>query len=198
MTTPRDVDPSGKDQIRQMLDKSDRKAEEELSREEFQRKQNEELTRLLRLLPFQIFLLVADADEQIDPKEVARFKAFLSERKKHCSNSYSLRIFHQTVVNYGVLTNRYYSGKIKKDITLVEKAMHYIRMCVSKEMAQKIFDDLIALAAAIAEASGGFMGMTSSISKEEEEMLHQLEEIVDRVNEQVMEGSGYKENNLTI
>lgn len=165
--------------LEQMLDQSSQKASKEVARQELTEKQNLELKRLIRLLPFQIFLLVADADDKIDPKEVGHFREFLSNREKHCSNSYTRRMFHATVVNYSGLTNRYHGGYIKKSFEMVEKTMRYIEMCVSPRMMNDICSDLRDLAKTVAEASGGFLGVTSPISKEEQAVIDQLDLIFD-------------------
>lgn len=133
--------------------------------------------RLLRLLPFQIFLLVADADGKTDTKEVAGFREFINQREKYCSNPYTRRMFHSTVVNYPALTNRYLSGSLKKDFKIVQNAIHYMQICVSSRLMADICKDLKQMAVAVAEASGGFMGMTSPISSEEEAVLKKLDKI---------------------
>lgn len=140
-------------------------------------KQNVVGKRLLRVLPFQIFLLVADADGKTDNKEVTQFKEFLSKRKEKSSNPYTQRMFHATVVNYTALTNRYLNGSIKKDFKVVQKAMAYMQICVSSRILAEICHDLKDLATAIAEASGGFLGMTSPVSEEEELVLKKLDKI---------------------
>jgi len=133
--------------------------------------------RLLRLLTFQIFLLVADADGKTDTREVAQFKDFLARRKERSSNPYTQRMFHSTVVNYASLTNRYLAGSIQKDFEIVKKAMAYMQSCVSSRIMAEICNDLKGLAVSIAEASGGFLGMTSPISAEEELVLKKLDKI---------------------
>ncbi len=163
--------------LQQMLTKSNEKASSKIARDQLIEKQNVEMKRLFRLLPFQIFLLVADADNKIDPKEVAQFREFLGKRGKHCSNQYTRRMLHSTVINYTALTTRFQGGHIKKDFQLVEKAMGYVAMCVPPKVMAAICKDLKDLAVAIAEASGGFMGMTSPISKEEQEVIDTLESI---------------------
>ena len=89
-------------------------------------KQNLAGKRLLRQLPFQIFILVADADGKTDKKEMAQFRNFLNQRELHCSNPYTRRMFHATVVNFTSLTNRYLAGHIIKDIEVVKKALNFI------------------------------------------------------------------------
>ncbi len=176
-----------------LLEKSTEKAVKAVSKNELIEKQNVEMKRLLRLLPFQIFLLVAHADGEIDSKEVSRFKELLNHRKNLCTNQYTLRMFHATVVNYSALTNRYYGGHIKKDFEIVEKAMNYVRMCVSERMVIKICDDLKKLAIGIAEASGGFLGVTSPISKKERAVIDKLDSIfqqtIDEADEVIEPGS---------
>jgi len=169
-----------KPNLEKILDKSTEKATAIVDKDILIEKQNIEMKRLLRLLPFQIFLLVADADGKIDPKEVAQFKEFLNQRERRCSNTYTRRMFHATVVNYTALTNRFLGGHIKKDFTIVEKVMNYVQLCVPFKTMSEICQDLRELAVAIAEASGGFLGVTSPISKEEDEVLKKLDEIFDR------------------
>lgn len=164
-------------ELEEMLQESDVKASAEIAKIELVEKQNIEIKRLMRILPFQIFLLVADADENIDPKEVAGFKDFLIHREKHCSNSYTRRMFHSTVVNFSALTARYHGGHLKKDFKLVQKSMDYIVKCVPQKIVADICKDLSDLAVKIAESSGGFLGVTSPISKEENEMIEQLNQL---------------------
>ena len=146
-------------------------------------KQNLVGKRLLRLLPFHIFMLVAEADGKTDNKEVAQFREFLNRREKHCSNSYTRRMFHTTVVNYTALTNRYLGGHIKMDFKIVQQAMKYMEIAVSQTTMKEIVKDLKELAVAIAEASGGFLAMTTPISPEEGKVIKKLNEIFDQAIE---------------
>lgn len=163
--------------LEKMLEKSSEKAVSTITNNLLKEKQTLEYKRMVKMMPFQIFLLVADADGKIDPKEVAQFREFLSKREKHCSNQYTRRMYHSTVINYSALTNRFHGGQIKKDYDVVEKAMDYVAMCVNPRVMAAICNDLKDLAVAIAEASGGFMGVTSPVSKEEEEVIKNLERI---------------------
>ena len=146
-------------------------------------KQNIVGKRLLRLLPFHIFMLVSEADGKTDNKEVGQFRDFLNQREKHCSNAYTRRMFHTTVVNYTALTNRYLGGHIKKDFKVVQQAMNYIQICVSKKTMSEICKDLRELAVAIAEASGGFLALTTPVSPEEDKVIKKLNEIFDQAIE---------------
>lgn len=166
-----------KPDLEKILEQSSATASANVEKNQLLEKQNAELKRLIRLLPFQIFLLVADADHKIDPKEVAQFREFLSRREKHCSNAYTRRMFHATVINYTALTNRFLKGQIKKSLPLIEKTMNYIQICVPQSVMAEICADLRELAVAVAEASGGFLGMTSPISKEEEQVLATLDSV---------------------
>ena len=65
-------------------------------------------------------------------------------------------------------------------MAVVEKAMGYVQLCVSRTVMTQICQDLKELAVSIAEASGGFLGVTSAISKEEQAVLDKLNEIFDR------------------
>jgi hypothetical protein len=135
------------------------------------------MKKALHRLAFQIFLLVADADGKIDSKEVTLFRDFLKKRADNCSNKYTRRIFHSTVIDYSVFINQYHQGKIKKDITQVEKVMTFVQKCVSPDILASICRDLTGLAKAIAGASGGFAGITNPISKEESNVIDKLEKI---------------------
>lgn len=163
--------------LNQLVNKSSDKARKAAEKSQLIERQNSEMKRLLRLLPFQVFVLVAGADDNIDPAEVSGFKEFLNQRKKRVSNQYTLRMFHATVVNYTALTNRFYQGQIKQEFDNIEKVVKYMQLCVSQEMMTKICDDLMELAKAIAEASGGFLGMTSPINKQEQAVLDKLDSI---------------------
>ena len=177
MTENTSKSPEDKTELEQIQDQSTVKASAKVEKKLLIEKQNIEMKRLLRILPFQIFILVADADGKTDNKEVAQFREFLTQREKHCTNTYTRRMFHSTVINYTALTNRYLGGHIKKDFSIVEKAMNYVRICVSQKVMTDICKDLRELAVAIAEASGGFLGMTTSISKEEEIVIEKLDKI---------------------
>ncbi|MCG8332907.1 MAG: hypothetical protein MJE63_00190 [Proteobacteria bacterium] len=163
--------------LEKMLKESSEETAATIAKKQFKEKQTLQYKRMVKMLPFQIFLLVADADGKIDPKEVAQFKEFLSRREKHCSNQYTRRMYHSTVINYSALTNRFQGGHIKKDYNVVKNAMDYVAMCVNPKVMLAICDDLKDLAVAIAEASGGFMGVTSPVSKEEKEVIKSLEGI---------------------
>ncbi len=175
--------PEEKADVDKVLDESTAQATEKVDKKILRAKQNAEMKRLLRLLPFQIFILVADADGKIDQKEVSQFKEFLGHRAKHCSTTYTKRMFHSTLVNYSDLTNRYLGGGIKKDIGMVQKAAGYIQMSASEKVRNAIFKDLKELAIAIAEASGGIMGLTSPINKKEEAMIEEINMAFDQANQ---------------
>jgi len=148
----------------------------ERKRIKFQKYQKD-MKKSLHRLAFQVFLLVADADGKIDTKEVAMFKDFLKNRADNCSNKYTQRIYHSTVIDYSILIDQYHKKKIRKDITQVEKVMAFVQKCVSQRVLASICKDLSELAKAIAEASGGFGGITNPIGKEEAEIIAKLKKI---------------------
>jgi hypothetical protein len=62
--------------------------------------------------------------------------------------------------------------------TLIESWIHYIKgLCelLGEADRRKLKDDLVSRARAVAEAAGGFLGLTSRISPEEKELLRLLE-----------------------
>jgi len=180
MAEETEIPPKVKSDVEKIDEQSSAKAIEKVDKNILINKQNLVGKRLLRLLPFQIFILVADADGKTDTKEVAQFRDFLNQREKNCSNPYTRRMFHATVVNYSALTNRYLGGHIVKDLKIVQKAMAYMQMIVSQTIMSEICKDLKELAVAIAEASGGFLGMTSPISEEEGVVINNLDQIFEQ------------------
>ena len=140
-------------------------------------KYQREMKKALHRLAFQIFILVADADGKIDAKEVSLFRDFLKHRADNCSNKYTQRIYHSTIIDYSILIDQYHKKKIKKDITQVEKVMGFVQKCVSPIILTSICKDLNELGKAIAEASGGFGGLTNPISKEEADVIAALKKI---------------------
>ncbi len=175
--------PEEKSDIEKIDEESSAKAIKKVDKNILINKQNVVGKRLLRLLPFQIFILVADADGKTDTKEVAQFRDFLNQREKNCSNAYTRRMFHSTVVNYSALTNRYLGGHIVKDFKIVQQAMKYMQMVVSQAIMSDICKDLKELAVAVAEASGGFLGMTSPVSDEEAVVIEKLDQIFQKAIE---------------
>lgn len=153
----------------------------------FIQQQNKIMKQLLRRLAFQIFLLVADADGKIDPKEVAQFRKLITQRERYCVNKYTRRIYHETVVNYSTLLGHYHTGRIKKNFNQVIKTMAYVQMCVTPETMAEFCNDLDELAVAVAEASGGLIGLKSSISQEEQKVIDKLRAIY---KESVQEAKG--------
>jgi len=151
------------------------KAKIQDEKEKLRADKTDEVQKLLKSLPFQIFILVADADGRIDHKEFTGFKEFLRGRAKNCSSTYTKRMFHSTLVDYSDTTKRYLEGGIQKDIQLVFKAIEYIQKYTSEEVMIAIFKDLKELAIAIAEASGGILGITSPICKKEAAILSQMD-----------------------
>lgn len=141
------------------------------------KQQNKIMKQLLRRLAFQIFLLVADADGTIDPKEVAQFRKFLTDRQNTCHSKYTKRIYHSTVVNFSTLLGHYHTERIKKDINQVSKTLGYVELCVPPDTMAEICHDLEQLALGIAEASGGMLGLRSPISKAEQDVIDQLKEV---------------------
>ena len=156
-------------------------------------KQIKKLKIFLNRLPFQIFLLVADADGTIDSKEISLFNKILHHREDKCSNPYTRRIFHATFVNFKPLQEMYLAGKITKDIKEVEHTVTYIQQCVSKTKMTDIAQDLLNLATDVAKASGGFLGIGNAISKEEKAVISQLNKILKQAIEDAS-GPEEKEN----
>ncbi len=148
----------------------------ERKKQKFQKYKND-MKKSLNRLAFQVFLLVADADGKIDSKEVSLFRDFLKHRAENCSNKYTQRIYHSTIIDYAVLSAQYQKGKIIKDIKQIELVMSFIQKCATPEIVASICQDLMELANAVAGASGGFAGLKNPISKEESDVISQLKKI---------------------
>lgn len=156
--------------------------------------QNRQLKYMLQYLVFQIFLLVADADGEIDSKEITAFRDFLSNRKLNCSNGYTKRLFHVTLKNFVLLLDQYRRDKIVKDLEMVEQTMMMIGKIVSAEMMIAICNDLNNLGEAVAKASGGFIGLGSKVSKEEASVMSDLKTIFQNA---ISESGKQKSRNTT-
>jgi tellurite resistance protein len=140
-------------------------------------KYNHRLRKLSQRLAFQIFILVADADGEIDSKEITGFKTFLNDRAEVCTNPFTQRIFHLTLVNYSILTDRFQKKTLQKSMDELQQTMKLIEKCVSSRLMASICNDLKSLATAVARASGGFLGVGSPVSAEEEKVLQELSEV---------------------
>lgn len=134
------------------------------------------LRKLLLELPFQLFLLISDADNEIDKNELALFVRILKDRK-WCKSYCAQTIFTQTLSLYQEFFQAYRKGKLKKDFGQIEKTIQIASKVFSVRDLQMLKTDLSSMAKKIAQASGGFAGI-SAISIEENAILAKLESLL--------------------
>ena len=128
----------------------------------------EELT-TLKQAPFLVFMLVAAADGKVDKKEASEFaKVLVSQEIKEnlLMNRIVTNVVHDLpgmLASVASSPNGYFE-ELGKITDIVDRK-------VSKEEARQFKIALLLLGKRIAEASGGFLGFGSKISKEEKVAL---------------------------
>ena len=133
---------------------------------------------LVNQLPFQIFLLVAGADDEIDSKEFESFFKLLKSESKWGS-PHAYKLFLKTAENYDVLIKSLGKGLIKKSIEEVEQAIDALHKILPLFDVNLFKGDMYKFAESIAKSSGGFAGF-GAVSVEEERVLKELKEIFTR------------------
>lgn len=133
------------------------------------------LNDLLTELPFQLFILVAQADESIDSRERMEFLKIIRD-PEWCNSDCAHAFFNSTSYFFSEFLLQYHRGKIKKDIKQVKRTVRFINEMFKEEEGELIRTDLTRLAEEIARASGGFAGIMS-VSKAEQAVLSDLLEI---------------------
>ncbi len=130
---------------------------------------------LLAELPFQLFILVADADNNIDNAERIEFLRIISDIE-WCDSECARAFFTSTSYFFNDFLTQYHRDKYKKDIKQVKRTIHIIEKIFAKQESATIKSDLYRLANEIAKASGGIAGFLS-ISRYEKEIIQELSEI---------------------
>ncbi|MCP4752356.1 MAG: hypothetical protein GY866_15795 [Proteobacteria bacterium] len=131
------------------------------------------LSILLTELPFQVFILVADADDEVDKFERGQYMKILRDRD-WCQSDCAQLLFVATAYSYSEFFTQFNRGKFKKSLKQVKRTLRLVERMFSKQEVKLLKLDLSRLAKEIAKASGGFGGFRS-ICKEEQEVLDELE-----------------------
>lgn len=130
---------------------------------------------LLAELPFQLFILVAHADEDVDNDERIEFQRIIRD-PEWCLSECARAFFNSTSYFFSELIMKYHRDRYKKDINKVDRTVYFVDKLLEKHEAGLIKVDLSRLANEIAKASGGVGGFMA-ISKAEKKMIARLVEI---------------------
>ncbi|MBU2511391.1 hypothetical protein KJ966_08625 [bacterium] len=130
---------------------------------------------LLAELPFQLFLLVAHADKNIDNAERIEFLRIIRDLE-WCNSDCTRMFFTSTSYFFNEFLLLYNRGKFKKDVKQVKRTIHFIEKIFVKEESDTIKSDLYRLANEVAKASGGIAGFLA-VSKYEKKVIDELSEI---------------------
>lgn len=136
----------------------------------------ESLSLQLTEIPFQLFLLIANADGQIDKNERACFLKILRSRdwcKSRCAQDFFVR----TVYSYETLYKQYTAGLLKQDLSRVRQTLNRAVFFFHADEVTKMKQDLMRLSREIAASSGGFAGIKST-SKQEKTALEKVRMIL--------------------
>lgn len=133
------------------------------------------LSCLLSELPYQLFLLIAEADGTIDKNERSRLLNILRKRdwcKSRCAQDFFVR----TAYNYETLHKQQMAGLLKKDWKRINEAFKTAVEFFHPNEMEIIRDDLLRLSQEIAASSGGFVGI-GAVSKEEQEAIEKIKKL---------------------
>ena len=131
------------------------------------------LNDLLTELSFQVFFLVADADNVVDKNERAGFQKILKDRD-WCSGDFSHLCFAKTEYSYDDLYAQLTNNKLRTDMKEVQRTLRITDQLFKVKEVNLLKIDLYRLSKDIAKASGGIGGI-GAISKQEKEVLDVLE-----------------------
>jgi hypothetical protein len=136
---------------------------------------------LLAELPFQLFILVAHADENLDNEERIEFQRIIRD-PEWCLSECSRAFFNSASYFFSEMLLKFHRDKYKKDINQVDRTVYFVNKLFGEHEAGLIKVDLSRLANEIAKASGGIGGFMS-ISKAEKKMISRLVEIFGDLSE---------------
>ena len=139
---------------------------------------NEFETRLVRL-PFQIFLLIAENDDNVDTNEWMAFIKILKE-KNVCDSPYARGVLGKTEDKFQALKLGYERKEIKNDPEEIKKTLIMIEKRLQPEESAMFGADMEKLAEGIADASSkkSFLGRITHATNEQVSFLHQMIEEV--------------------
>ncbi len=131
------------------------------------------LNDLLTELSFQVFFIIADADNVVDKNERAGYQKILKDRE-WCSGAFSHLCFAKTEYAYDDLYTQLSNKKLKTDMKEVKRTLRITDQLFKAKEVNLLKIDLYRLSKDIAKASGGIGGI-GAISKQEKVVLDMLE-----------------------
>ena len=131
-------------------------------------------TRLIRL-PFQIFLLIAESDDEVHTDEWMTLIKMLKE-KTVCESPYARGVLGKTEDKLQALKLGYERGEIKNDPEEIKKTLHLIRDRLKEEEAKIFEKDMEKMALAISEASAkkSFLGLLTKKNNPKFRLMHEM------------------------
>ena len=131
-------------------------------------------TRLIRL-PFQIFLLIAESDDEVHTDEWMTLIKMLKE-KTVCESPYARGVLGKTEDKLQALKLGYERGEIKNDPEEIKKTLHLIRDRLKEEEAKIFEKDMEKMALAISEASAkkSFLGHLTNKNNPKFRLMHEM------------------------
>jgi hypothetical protein len=131
-------------------------------------------TRLIRL-PFQIFLLIAERDDEVHTNEWMTLIKMLKE-KTVCESPYARGVLGKTEDKLQALKLGYERGEIKNDPEEIKKTLHLIRDRLKEEEAKIFEKDMEKMALAISEASAkkSFLGLLTNKNIPKFRLMHEM------------------------
>ena len=131
-------------------------------------------TRLIRL-PFQIFLLIAESDDEVHTNEWMTLIKMLKE-KTVCESPYARGVLGKTEDKLQALKLGYERGEIKNDPEEIKKTLHLIRDRLKEEEAKIFEKDMEKMALAISEASAkkSFLGLLTNKNIPKFRLMHEM------------------------
>ena len=130
--------------------------------------------RLIRL-PFQIFLLIAESDDEVHTDEWMTLIKMLKE-KTVCESPYARGVLGKTEDKLQALKLGYERGEIKNDPEEIKKTLHLIQDRLKEEEAKIFEKDMEKLALAISEASAkkSFLGLFANKNNPNFRLMHEM------------------------
>lgn len=142
---------------------------------------NKPFNEMLSELSFKLFVLVADADENLDNKERIEFLRIIRD-PEWCVSQCARAAFNSTSYFFSEFLLQFRRGKIKKELKDVERTLKIVDMLFTEDEAGLIKHDLARLSQEIAKASGGFGGIMA-ISRSEGKVIKRIENLLGDLSE---------------
>ena len=130
--------------------------------------------RLIRL-PFQIFLLIAESDDEVHTDEWMTLIKMLKE-KTVCESPYARGVLGKTEDKLQALKLGYERGEIKYDPEKIKKTLHLIQDRLKEEETKILKKDMEKLVLAISESSAkkSFLVLFANINNPNFRLMHEM------------------------